>query len=185
MKCSSPEYSTTAIVDALDLRARQPVDGGVEEHVLASGQLRVEPDAELDHRRDPRVARDQQPAAGRPVDRGDQLQERALARAVAADQADRFAAVDLQRDVLERPELLDRLALSAMQQAEEADLQLDRRVVPEQELLRHRCASMTGTTSCSVNRSSNARNSDAPMTKAPSGIGRRPPATPSAPATPG
>ena len=121
------------IVDALDLRPRQPVDRGVEKQVLASGELRMEADAELDHRRDPGVARDQQAAAGRPVNRGDALQERALARAVAPDQANRFAPSDPQRDILQRPELLDRLAPVAVQQAEEADLQLDRGVVPEQE----------------------------------------------------
>ena len=88
---------------------RQPVDRGVQEHVLAAGQLGMKPDAELDHRRDPRVPRDEQAPARRPVNGGDELQERALARSVAPDQADRFAAVDPQRDLLQRPELLDRL----------------------------------------------------------------------------
>ena len=69
------------------------------------------------------------------MDRGDQLQERALAGAVAADQADRFAASDLQGHVLQRPELFDRLPVFRTEQAQEPDFQLHRRVVPEQELL--------------------------------------------------
>ena len=127
----------------------------------------MKPDAQLDHRADPRAARHQQPPARRPVNRGNQLQERALARSVPADQADRFAVLDPQRDVLQRPELLDRLPVAAMQQAEEPDLQLDRRVVPEQEPLRDGLRVDHRHYSCSVKRSSNARNSVAPTTNAP------------------
>ena len=106
----------------------------------------MEADAELDHRRDPRVARHQQAAARRPVDGGDHLQERALPRSVASDQADRFAAV---RSVSETPFSAQNSSIDCaplrVQQAEEADLQLDRGVVPEQEPLRRPiCASMTG-----------------------------------------
>ena len=72
------------------------------------------------------------------------------------------------RDVPQRPELFDRLAPVRVKQAEEADLQLDRRVVPEQELLRNRLRFDDRHYSCSVNRSSNARNSSAPTTNAPS-----------------
>ena len=68
-------------------------------------------------------------ASSRPVDAGDQLQQRALAGTVAADEPDRLAAFDPHRDVPERPELLDGLTLLRVKQAQEADLQLHRGVV--------------------------------------------------------
>ena len=71
------------------------------------------------------------------------------------------------RDVPQRPELLDRLAVPRMQQAQEPDLELDRGVVPQQKLLRQRLRVDDRHYTCSVNRSSNARISMAPMMNAP------------------
>ena len=50
-------------------------------------------------------------ARGRLGDAAEDLQQRALARAVAADDADDLALLDLEGDVLQRPELLDLVAL--------------------------------------------------------------------------
>ena len=60
----------------------------------------MEAGAELDQRGDPAV--DAHAAAGRLEDAGDELEQRRLARAVAADDAERFAAVDGKRNVSHR-----------------------------------------------------------------------------------
>ena len=46
-------------------------------------------------------------ALGRPDDPGEDLEQRALAGAVRADDRQRLAALDAQVDVAQRPELLD------------------------------------------------------------------------------
>ena len=76
------------------VRPRQPVDGAVQEDVLAAGEVRVEARAELEQRAD-RPA-DLDPAARRPEDPGDQAQQRRLARAVPPDETDRLAGLDLE-----------------------------------------------------------------------------------------
>ena len=101
------------------------------------------------------------------MDAGNELQQRALARAVAANEAERLAVFDAKRDIPERPELFDRLPLIRMKEAQEADLELGRRIVPEQELLRNRLRFDDGHYNCSVNRSSKARKSSAPTMNAP------------------
>ena len=50
------------------------------------------------------------PALGRLGDAREDLEQRRLAGAVAPDDAEHLAALDLEADVLERPELLDRVA---------------------------------------------------------------------------
>ena len=76
------------LVEALaDVRALQPEDRAVEEDVLASGEVGMEAGAELEQRADP--AADVDAALGRLDDPGDDAQQRALARAVAADEAER------------------------------------------------------------------------------------------------
>ena len=72
---------------------------------------------------------------------------------------------------LERPELFDRLTPFRVKETEEANLELDRRVVPEQELLRNRLRFNYGHYNCSVNRSSNARKSSAPSDECAERIG--------------
>ena len=79
------------VIDGFRLRTAQSVNSGIQEHVLAAGQLPMKADAQLDHGRDLRVPGDEQASGGWPMNRGDELQEGALARSVAADQADRFA----------------------------------------------------------------------------------------------
>ena len=90
------------LVEALaDVRALQAEDRAVEEDVLAPGEVGMEAGAELEQRADP--AADVDAAVGRLDDPGDDPQQRALARAVAADERERAAGVDLERDVAERP----------------------------------------------------------------------------------
>ena len=96
----------------------------------------MEPGAELDHAADARAAGDEQVAARRAVDAGDDLEERALARAVAADEAEGLAVVHLERDGLERPELLDALPPRSVEEAEHLELELARGIVPQVEPLR-------------------------------------------------
>ena len=72
---------------ARDLALGQAEHDAVDEDVLAAGDLRVEAGAELDQRRDAAV--DVHRAAGRLRDAGDELQQRALAGPVAADDAER------------------------------------------------------------------------------------------------
>ena len=75
------------LVEALlDLALRQAEHDAVDEDVLAAGDLGVKAGAELDERRDAAV--DAHGAARRLRDAGDELQRRALARAVAADDAE-------------------------------------------------------------------------------------------------
>ena len=75
---------------ALDLRPLHAQDRAVEVDVLAAGQLRVEAGADLQQRRDPPAQHG--PPVGRLGDPAEDLQQRALARAVAADQPDHLAA---------------------------------------------------------------------------------------------
>ena len=80
----------------LRLAPAQPHQDAVEDDVLARGELGVEADAELDERRDPPGHPD--PARVGAVDAGEDLQQRALARAVAPDDPEELALVDVERD---------------------------------------------------------------------------------------
>ena len=84
---------------------RQSHHHPVEDDVFARGQLRVEADAELDEGRQPAGHLD--PAGVRPVDAGEQLQQGALAGAVAADDAEELALLDLEGDPIEGPQLAE------------------------------------------------------------------------------
>ena len=64
----------------------------VDEHVVARREIRVEADAELDEGREAAV--DQHPAGVGTVDPGEALEQRALARPVAADDAEELAPRD-------------------------------------------------------------------------------------------
>jgi len=77
----------------------------VQLHVLARGQLHVEADAELDE--GGQGARHPHPPAVGPVDPGKDLQQRRLARAVAADDAEELALADVEGDPVERLQLAD------------------------------------------------------------------------------
>ena len=81
--------------------ARQAEQRAVEVDVLPAGELRVDARPHLDERADPPA--DVDPAGVGVHDPGQDLQQRRLARAVDADQADRLARLDDEVDVLERP----------------------------------------------------------------------------------
>ena len=97
-----------------DLALCQAEHDPVDEDVLAAGYLRVKSGAELDERGDPSVHSHR--AARRLRDAGHELQERALARSVAADYAERASPGYRQIDVVQRrerlvgPQVLDQAA---------------------------------------------------------------------------
>src|SRR5262245_46722724 len=78
-------------------------DRTAEVDVLASSQLTMKPHADLQQGAD--TAEDFRRSARRFGDAGEDLEERALSRAVAPDDTDDLALLDLQRDVLDRPDL--------------------------------------------------------------------------------
>ena len=86
-----------------DLLARHPHHDAVQLDVLTPGELRVEAGAQFQERRDSPVHDD--PPFRRRHDSGNHLQQRALARSVVADEAERGARGDTQRHVGQRPEV--------------------------------------------------------------------------------
>ena len=75
-----------------------------DQHVFAAGELRIEAGAERQHRRDAPARLDR--AVGRLRDPADELQQRGLAGAVAADDAEALALGDFEIDVPQHPEFL-------------------------------------------------------------------------------
>jgi hypothetical protein len=88
----------------LDLAPPHPEDGAVQVDVVAAGELGVEAGADLEQRAD--GAADPSLARGRDGDAREDLEQRRLARAVVADDADRLPPVDPERHVAKGPELL-------------------------------------------------------------------------------
>ena len=84
-----------------DRRAAEAVDRAVEVDVLAPRHVGVEARAELEQRAD--ASADRHRAGRRLDDSGEQPQQRRLAGAVAADEADRSARLDGEGDVAQRP----------------------------------------------------------------------------------
>jgi hypothetical protein len=103
-KRSTSAKATISSNCAGDLRAAHAQNRAVEEDVLAAGQLGVEAGAYLQQRADP--AADPAPAAGGLGDAREDLEQGALARAVAADDPHHLAALDLERDVFQRPQVV-------------------------------------------------------------------------------
>ena len=85
---------------AIDLAARQPEQPGAEIYVLAAGELGMKARAELDERHD--ASGHLHAAARRPRHARDQLQQRRLAGAVGADDAEAAALGDVDADVAQR-----------------------------------------------------------------------------------
>ncbi len=85
----------------------------VDQHVVARRQVVVEADAQLDERRQAPV--DVDPARVDAVDAGHALQQRALARSVAADDPEELAVADVEGDVLERDELVEAAAAEGVE----------------------------------------------------------------------
>ena len=100
---STPEKSTMSS-NSTGHPLRHAVDDGAQEHVLPPGQLGVEPRPDLEQRLDPPPHPAH--ALGRLGDAGEDLQQRALARTVAADQRDASLLVDGEVDVSQGPDLV-------------------------------------------------------------------------------
>jgi hypothetical protein len=102
---------------ALHLGPGQPEHHPVDHRVVAAGDLRMEPGAQLDQGGHAAVRRDG--PRGRSQDAGDQLEERRLARPVGTDHPDGLAACHLEVDPLEGEEtvLSARPQLAAQQRA--------------------------------------------------------------------
>src|SRR5262249_35103932 len=83
--------------------ALEPEDGAVEINVLASCEVGMEACAELEERADSTAHRNA--ARGRLDDRRDDAEQRALARAVAADEGERAPGRDRERDIAQRPHI--------------------------------------------------------------------------------
>jgi hypothetical protein len=90
-----------------DLPPAHAEDRAVQIRVLASGQLGMEPGADLEDAAD--AAPDRGCAHGRRRDPREDLEQRRLAGAVLADEPDDLPFLDGERHVPERPELLERV----------------------------------------------------------------------------
>jgi hypothetical protein len=102
----------------------------------------VEPGANLEQRSDAAV--DIRPSAGRLGDAGENLEERALAGSVAADETDHFAGSDLERRLAQRPQFGvvwcsgtfgQEPARAAHRRGAEIDKALAKRLLPYAELV--------------------------------------------------
>ena len=89
---------------ARDLRLAHAEDGAVQEDVLAAGEVGMKPGAHLEQRSDAAV--NLRFAFRRLGDARQDLQQRRLAGAVAADHADDLARANLVRDALQGPDRL-------------------------------------------------------------------------------
>ena len=111
-------------VPLVDLARGESQDRAVEVDVIAAAEFRIEAGAEFEQGGDASVNIDR--AARRMQDPGHHLQERALAGAVFPHNAEGLAALHLEADVVERPEILVALQTIQGQQLLEA---VARRVV--------------------------------------------------------
>src|SRR3954471_21089037 len=89
---------------AADLGAGHAHHRALQVDVLPAGQVGMKAGGHFDQRADAPGDRDL--AAGRAQDAGQQLEQRRLAGAVGADDADRLAGLDVERDVAQRPQFL-------------------------------------------------------------------------------
>ncbi len=103
------------VVAGSRLARREPEHDPVERDVVVRREVEVEADAELDEGRHAPA----RPDASRvgPVDAGQALQQRALAAAVASDDAEEFPRGDREVDVLQRVKLLVARAPQRMQRS--------------------------------------------------------------------
>ena len=89
---------------ALHFGAGDAHDFAVNEDVFAPGEFRIEACAEFEERRNASAGNDA--SGGGLKDAADDLQQRALSAAIGADEADDFAAIDAERNIPQRPEVL-------------------------------------------------------------------------------
>ena len=134
MNSASSENPTISLVDAVGLAPGEAVERGVEVHVLLSREVGVKADPQLDHRRDAPPHDDS--TRRRAEDAGHDAKQRALSRAIRPDQAETLTLANRHVDLAKGPELLELLAVPRMKHAEEPDLEVVGRVVPEHKGLR-------------------------------------------------
>ena len=108
MNCSTPENSTISSNFWLDLAPLHSEDRAVQEDVLPAGELGMEAGAHLEQA--PDAPADLGAPARRRRDPREDLEERRLPGAVLADDAEHLAFRQLERDVPQRPDLLDSAA---------------------------------------------------------------------------
>ena len=121
-----------------NLGAPHAEDGAVEEDVLATSQLLIESGA--DFQKAPHAAIEIHFAMSHLRDPGQNLQQRAFSGAVSADEAEHFAASNVEGDVPKRPEVLARRPCQRMTHAPHNGLGKRRRrgvVVTDGVLLPH------------------------------------------------
>ena len=99
------------VEDGVDLGGGEAEDRAVQVDVLAAGEVGVEAGAELEQGGDAAPGADR--AARRAHRAGDALEQRRLAAAVVAEEADGLALRHVEGDALQRPELLARVAPGA------------------------------------------------------------------------
>ena len=110
------------VIHRVDLLTRETEQRAIQIHVLAAGQFRVETDAELDE--GDQCAANGDIAFFRDVDAGDDLEQRRLAGAVSADDAEEIALAHIEGDVAQH--LLLAVAFDALGPVEERLLQAAR-----------------------------------------------------------
>src|ERR1700722_4224836 len=103
----------------LDLAAGHSEYRAIEEDVFATGELRVKASPDLKEAGD--AASEHRSPPGRLGNAAEDLQKCALARAVAADNAKYLALLDLEADVLQRPELLAFVTLDDLSLADDVE----------------------------------------------------------------
>jgi hypothetical protein len=92
------------LVALVDLPGAEAQDGSVQIDVVVAGEFGIESGAEFQQGRNAPVDRER--TAGRLQNAGHHLQQRALAGAVFADDAEGFAAAYFEADIVQGPEIL-------------------------------------------------------------------------------
>src|SRR5205085_2323117 len=109
------------------LGPRHAEDCAVEKNIFPAGQFRMKPGPDLQERANATVNVDA--AGGRLSDSIQNFQERALTGTIAADNPERFTALDIERNILERPKNFRCRSCAAAQAIEEPLRQTDQLIV--------------------------------------------------------
>src|SRR5208283_1027408 len=91
------------LIALVDLPGGEAEDGAVEVDVVASGEFGVESSAQFEQSRDAAIHGND--SGGGLEDPGYHLEQRALAGTVLADDAEGFAALNVEGDIVQRPEI--------------------------------------------------------------------------------
>ena len=108
MKSPISAKASISRIAPVDLAGGEAENGAVQIDVVAAAEFRIEAGAQFEQRRNAPVHGHL--AAGGLQNSGHELQQRALARSVFADDAEGLALLDLEADVLQRPEVLVMIA---------------------------------------------------------------------------